>query len=637
MDFISHTACFSCLRGLPECVLPCGHILCLECVKTYGRTTSRTTVELNRCPLHVREIMIDPPWVITIKPSRAGVRILCLDGGGVGGIVELKVLQAVENLLGSRLPIRIFFDLIVGTSAGGIIALGLGVKGWSIDETIKKFKILYTEAFTPRGMMGIPLLDNLSSTYHGSIYKTKPLEKALKTIFSDRNLFGGVQSRNEMPIRVAVTSTTAPGHKAVIFANYNRSEPPSQSLSYEFIRPSEPSEEVKIWEAARASSAMPPYFKPFRKTETGNQYIDGGLRQPCPVWVAHQEMKMIWSDVANSPPDIVLSVGAGCIVRNEYGFRSDRSNHLGIGTSSKTTTPPMKPIGKYPSKLTEAVDKLADYHKPSRIWDQFMARRSSSNLLETAEDSKHYIRISPELNIRAPRFDDIQRFDEIEREAEEVLQQNTAEIKEVAHRLVASAFFFEKEGLVKQTPSGYTCEGSIFCRFRSSSDEMKGLGAFLRSSLKGSFEPYFMVEDDMPGSAAQQLILTEAAIRNMYQQGYFDMEPIRIDAIKEHTAIKITLCLQAFPYISGEMTLPISGFPRQLMSEDIIHAAPSQSTILSPRMSSDAREMQQNLGITAKELGPGIIGSINELPSSEPVAELPESPAPIPELSSERV
>ncbi|OTA56310.1 hypothetical protein K449DRAFT_468503 [Hypoxylon sp. EC38] len=166
---------------------------------------------------------------------------------------------------------------------------------------------------------------------------------------------------------------------------------------------------------------------------------------------------------------------------------------------------------------------------------------------------------------------------------------------------------------------------------------MKGLGAFLKSSLKGSFEPYFLVEDDMPGSAAQQLVLTEATIRNMYQQGYFDMEPIRIDATKEHTAIKITLCLQVSPYISGETALPISGFPRQLMSEDIIHAAPSQSTILSPHKSSDVREMQQNLGITIKELGLGITGSISELPSPEPVAELPDSPAPIPELSSERI
>ena len=28
--FISHSACLSCLRELPECALPCGHVLCLR-------------------------------------------------------------------------------------------------------------------------------------------------------------------------------------------------------------------------------------------------------------------------------------------------------------------------------------------------------------------------------------------------------------------------------------------------------------------------------------------------------------------------------------------------------------------------------------------------------------------------------
>ncbi|KAI1411011.1 hypothetical protein F5Y13DRAFT_201533 [Hypoxylon sp. FL1857] len=633
-DFISHSACFSCLRGLPNCVLPCGHILCLECVKTYGRPSSRTTVELNRCPLHVREIMVDPPWAITIKPSRAGVRVLCLDSGGISGIVELKVLQAIDQMLGPLLPIRVFFDLVVGTSAGGVIALGLGAKGWSIEETIRNFKKLYNEAFIPREMMGIPLLDNFSSTYHGSIYKTKPFEKALRSSFSDQSLFGGVQPRNEMSIRVAVTSTTIPGRKAVVFSNYNRPDSHSQSLSYEFVRPSEPSKEVKIWEAARATSATSPYFKPFQKAETKGQYTSDNLRHVCPVWVAHQEMSLIWSDVTNLPPDIMLSVGTGCNVRDEHRSGSDRSSIIITEALSKVTAPLTKPTGNLTFKSTETADKLAEYQRCSRIWDQFMARKSVPNLLEATEDRRRYIRISPELNIRTPKFDDIQRLDEVEREAEEVLQQNMVEIKEVAHRLVASAFFFEKDGSVKQSCSGYTCKGSIFCRFRNSSDGMKGLGAFLKLSLKGGFEPYFLVEDDMPGPAAQQLVLTEAAIRNMYQQGYFDMEPIRINAVKEHTTVKITLCLQTTPYPSGETSLPISGFPRQLMSEDTIHPAPSQSALLGQGKLSDIR---QDPGIMAKELGSEFVQSTSKLSLSELAVELPGSPAPVPELSSEKI
>jgi len=78
--FISHSTCFSCLRELPEHALPCGHVLCLPCVRDYGMRVSKTTIEVKRCPLHLWDTLWDPPWTVTIKPACAGVRILCLDG-----------------------------------------------------------------------------------------------------------------------------------------------------------------------------------------------------------------------------------------------------------------------------------------------------------------------------------------------------------------------------------------------------------------------------------------------------------------------------------------------------------------------------------------------------------------------------
>ncbi|KAI0888475.1 uncharacterized protein GGS22DRAFT_198203 [Annulohypoxylon maeteangense] len=630
-DFVSHSACFLCLRGLPECVLPCGHVLCLACVKTYGRASSRTTVELNRCPLHVREIMADPPWVVNIKPPYAGVRVLCLDSGGINGIVELKVLQAIEKILGLKLPIQHFFDLIVGTGAGGISSLGLGVMGGSINNTIKQFKALYQEAFTPREMIRIPLLKNLSSTYHGSIYKTKPLETALRIGFSEQNLFGDVQSRNEMSIKVAVTSTTVCGNKAVVFSNYNRPDIASQNLPYEFIRPRELSKEIKIWEAARATTAATPYFKIFQRAETGGQYVESSLRNACPVEVAQQEMKLIWSDVTNLPPDIMLSIGTGRSVKH-------RKTSLGGGKSTFPSPDASTSLSmSHRTTTRNTLSKLSEEDKTddlicSSVWDKFMAGNFALTSSDTTGERQRYIRISPELNIPAPKFDDIQRIDEIDREAEEVLQQNMLEVKEIAHRLIASTFFFEKEvGSVKQTSSGYACKGSIYCRFRNSSEEMKGLGAFLKSSLKGNFEPYLSIEDDIPGSAARHIVLTGSAIRNMHQQGYFDMEPIQINALKEYAAIKITLCLQSTPYVSGEMKLPISGFPRQLMSEDAIHTGLYPESTFLTRQYSSKKPM-------SKASASDTIPPTNKVLSSlEPVAELPETLAPMPELPSEEI
>ena len=55
--------------------------------------------------------------------ERTGSRILCLDGGGMKGLVELDVMESTEQQTGKS--IAELFDWIVGTSTGGILALGL--------------------------------------------------------------------------------------------------------------------------------------------------------------------------------------------------------------------------------------------------------------------------------------------------------------------------------------------------------------------------------------------------------------------------------------------------------------------------------------------------------------------------------
>ncbi|MBS0250230.1 CBASS cGAMP-activated phospholipase [Hyphomicrobium sp. B1] len=52
-------------------------------------------------------------------------RILCLDGGGIMGTLPASFLAAIERNLDR--PIGEYFDLIAGTSTGGILAIGLGL------------------------------------------------------------------------------------------------------------------------------------------------------------------------------------------------------------------------------------------------------------------------------------------------------------------------------------------------------------------------------------------------------------------------------------------------------------------------------------------------------------------------------
>ncbi|OTB11271.1 hypothetical protein K445DRAFT_359609 [Daldinia sp. EC12] len=614
-DFVSYSACLCCLRELPECALPCGHVLCFPCAQIYGTKTSRTTIEISRCPLHVRDVIANPPWVIVTKPRYAGSRVLCLDGGGARGIIMLRVLSEIEKVLGPDLPIQLFFDLIVGTNSGGIIAIGLGVKKWTVNATIQKFKDLCREAFAPREMTSLPLFGALSSLYHGSLYKTQPFEKALRKHFSDQPFFGGATHRSLITTssRVAVTASTGIERQAVVFANYNRPDPTEKRLPYRFVRSDTPLKEMRMWEAARATSATPPFFKPFLKPETNQEYANNDIRHSCPVLIAHHEAKSIWDDIADRPPDLMLSIGAGRNVGDRNiddpsSFRSSASmtnetvTTSGFGTSAvvrqgrggagnykRKTSATLLPVddinqGKsasgyvvrdpktpmlvsFNNPIPNQTDKLNNQRQCDRAWNRFIY----GNAMKDESIRQRYMRICPELLTKLPKFDEVQKIGLVEQETAEVLRQNRQDIVEAAHRLVASTFFFEKDvGSVKQTPSGYSCTGSIFCRFRLSSPELKALGWFLVSRLDGDFEPYFLLEIQDEGASwpPRQIVLTNSVLQDMHLQGGFQLDPVRINTVTEDAQVNISLCLQTCRYASGAIVLPISGFPRQLMSED---------------------------------------------------------------------
>jgi hypothetical protein len=79
-EFRSHTVCFSCLMGIPQHSLPCGHVLCTPCVKGFGKPINRCDFSLISCPLHYDECSWNDACDIRFKPDLAGVRVLSLDG-----------------------------------------------------------------------------------------------------------------------------------------------------------------------------------------------------------------------------------------------------------------------------------------------------------------------------------------------------------------------------------------------------------------------------------------------------------------------------------------------------------------------------------------------------------------------------
>ena len=59
----------------------------------------------------------------SISQVHGGSRILFLDGGGIRGLIQIEVMSIIEQRTGRT--ITELFDWIVGTSTGGIVALGL--------------------------------------------------------------------------------------------------------------------------------------------------------------------------------------------------------------------------------------------------------------------------------------------------------------------------------------------------------------------------------------------------------------------------------------------------------------------------------------------------------------------------------
>jgi len=79
-------------------------------------------------------------------PADRRFRILSIDGGGIRGIFPAAVLAGLERAYTSGNPIASYFDLVAGTSTGGIIALGLGA-GLGADQLLDLYVRRGGEAF----------------------------------------------------------------------------------------------------------------------------------------------------------------------------------------------------------------------------------------------------------------------------------------------------------------------------------------------------------------------------------------------------------------------------------------------------------------------------------------------------------
>jgi hypothetical protein len=188
----------------------------------------------------------------------ASFRVLAIDGGGIRGIIPATVLVDLERRLAPR-PLASVFDLIVGTSTGGIIALGLTVpEGEHPRHPAQRLLELYLtdgETIFPGG--GPVPLPRTAWLREGTRYSVTGLEEVLDRILGDT------------PLTAALTG--------VVVTSYDLAygEPVMLSSRPEFGNVND----VTMVVAARATSAAPMFFKPeiIQDGERERMLVDGGL------------------------------------------------------------------------------------------------------------------------------------------------------------------------------------------------------------------------------------------------------------------------------------------------------------------------------------------------------------------------
>ena len=240
-------------------------------------------------------------------------KVLSIDGGGIRGIIPAKILAEIER----RTKKQIFelFDLIAGTSTGGILALGLTMPKqknspeakYTGEELIKLYRengerIFYEplqERFTDVDDLVRPKYssdgrDEVLTKYFGDT----PIDQALREVFI---------TSYDIELRAPVFFTSKPGKQV------------TDSLVFRKICTG-----FTMKQAAMATSAAPTYFEPYQvpsahRTERGfYSLVDGGVFANNPASLALMEA-IIDSKKAGTPlrleEILVVSLGTGSLTR----------------------------------------------------------------------------------------------------------------------------------------------------------------------------------------------------------------------------------------------------------------------------------------------------------------------------------
>ncbi|MBV9096508.1 MAG: patatin-like phospholipase family protein [Frankiaceae bacterium] len=245
---------------------------------------------------------------------RRTVRILAIDGGGVRGLLPARFLMELEAMSGR--PLHSLFDVIAGTSVGGIIALAYAApgpdgNGFPAAQVVEDLHEWLPAVFPPlqaaasiEGLRDVHERHALSQLVGAALlphhfgnarYTAAALEDRVLGAFGDARL-------SDTLTDVVVPAYDMHGGQPVVFRSRDARGQTSTHRN------------PKLVEVARATSAAPTYLPPLRLLDDPDEsvLIDGAVVANNPAAIAYLDGLECYRNDDGSAPDVVLlSVGTG--------------------------------------------------------------------------------------------------------------------------------------------------------------------------------------------------------------------------------------------------------------------------------------------------------------------------------------
>ena len=226
----------------------------------------------------------DSTAVGSSDPSDTPLQVLALDGGGLRGIFTAATLAAWEEDFATSIADH--FDLVVGTSTGGVIALGLGL-GMSPAEILSIYVEHGDRIFPPARRRRRGICRRLRRPRYAAI----ELRAVLQDCFGDQIL-------GDARVRLAIPSYDLAADHVHLF----------RTPHHPYLRRDW---RVPVVDVALATTAAPTFLPAHRMA--GHRLIDGGVWANNPTLVGVAEC---FDRLGGERGQIrVLSVGTGSEIR----------------------------------------------------------------------------------------------------------------------------------------------------------------------------------------------------------------------------------------------------------------------------------------------------------------------------------